>query len=115
MRYIKILLVLLFFFGCADKMQLPSSTKIYGEKVEIKCKDRDFKVVFFGNNISDQWSNIPMEKSGNYWVISFTNPHKPVQYKFFIDKILWEIDPTNQVKVKVPSPYIGYNSLIEFN
>lgn len=114
-RPILIIFLIILLQGCS-KEKLPGSVSIQkGDIVKIIFKDQGYQKVLFGTDLYGNWVNISMQKRDSLWIIRFKDPHKKIQYKFFIDGIFWEMDPTNPEKERVTPPYAGYNSVIDFD
>lgn len=110
-----ITLVLISFAFCliaCSGYKTPDSIKITKEKIKFTIEDNNYHSVYLGTNIRNIWDLIPMVKKDSVWYAELNNPHKNVEYKFFIDNFLWKTDPLNSLKKKVPPPYKGYNSLL---
>lgn len=112
-KMLLILLCIIQIYSCSNK-DLPGNVKVRNDMVYFLLKDKNYSSVSLGSNILGEWQNLPMKKVDSMWVISFTNPHKIVHYKFLINNLIWRRDPTNPDKVKIAPPYDGYNSIVEF-
>jgi hypothetical protein len=106
--------LLLCFASCSDSSQkaIPASIKIDGDIVEFQLKDREYKKVQLGSNITGNWSMAAMDKIDSVWVYSTWNPRRTIEYKFLVNGNIWMLDPENPNKKKVPQPFEGYNSVL---
>jgi len=105
--------ILVLFTSCREN-HLPKSINIANNKVYFSLKDNNYKEVLFGTDLIGNWKNFPMKKVDTTWVISFFNPHKEVQYKFFINQHYWVRDALNEQKIVLKPPQEGYNSIVVF-
>ncbi len=95
-----------------ENSQVPKSVKVTDEIVEFRLRNNNYEKVEFGSDANGSWLMAPMENHDSVWVMTILNPHKTLEYRFFINGKDWINDPLNPRKKKIPPPYEGYHSVI---
>ncbi len=111
MHSVKYLVLIFILMSCNNEGHYESKI-IHNGKIEFSLSDKKYHSVVLGTDILGKWQLFPMKKNKNVWEIVFYNTGKRIQYKYLIDNSYWMRDPLNKNKIKLLSPYRGFNSFI---
>jgi len=97
-----------------EKSDRAATSESLKQPVTFRIHAPDAKAVFVTGSFN-AWKTVEFlleKKDGGMWETTIPIAPGRYEYKFVVDSV-WMYDPGNPIKVPVPLPYTGYNSVLE--